>query len=78
MVDISKCDGKNCEIRGKCRRFSAQPVSGRQSWISPKIRGEGCLDYLKPLSRPRIVDVSAYSRAHVARRCRHERGEVEA
>ena len=34
MADISKCSGKNCPIKEKCYRFTAQ--SGiRQSYILP-------------------------------------------
>lgn len=33
MSDISMCEGKDCPIRDKCRRFTAKPNPYRQSYI---------------------------------------------
>jgi hypothetical protein len=33
MTDISKCEGIDCPIRDKCRRFTAKPNEYWQSYI---------------------------------------------
>jgi hypothetical protein len=44
MTDISKCDGKNCELKDKCWRFNA-PDSYQQAYFNPQKRGKDC-EYL--------------------------------
>lgn len=44
MSDISKCDGKSCDLANLCWRFQA-PASRWQSFIDPKERGTKCAHY---------------------------------
>lgn len=68
MIEVSKCDGKDCSIRYKCMRYVSMPDPRHESWIDPSPRGEGCAYLVERRKRIQIIDVSAYSREHLAKR----------
>jgi hypothetical protein len=76
VSDYSKCDGRDCSVRHKCIRYVSMPDPRCQSWIDPSPRGEACTYLLERRKRPQMVDVSAYSRAHLASRRRTRDVEV--
>lgn len=42
MVDISMCNGDNCEIKQKCYRYTAQSDSHWQTIFMPQNPGKDC------------------------------------
>ena len=46
MTDISKCEGKGCEIKHTCWRYKA-PADIYQSYIIPENPGKDCEHYWK-------------------------------
>ncbi len=46
MADISMCEGKDCNLRETCYRFTAKP-SEYQSYFTPTlIKNNGCEYYI--------------------------------
>ena len=45
MADISKCQGRNCEKRETCYRFTAQENPHRQSYILSDENPKECQNY---------------------------------
>lgn len=45
MADITMCEGKDCPLKEKCRRFTDTPTPKRQSWftISPWKENNGVI-----------------------------------
>ena len=46
MADITMCEGKGCESKNTCYRFTAKPSKFRQSYfITTPIKDKGCEYY---------------------------------
>jgi hypothetical protein len=46
MPDITMCEGKGCELRSTCYRYTAEPSKYRQSYfIEPPIKDGECDEY---------------------------------
>jgi len=60
MPDISMCEGKGCDVKNTCYRFTAKPSKFMQSYVMPDvppIENEGCEyywnnNYNSALSKP--------------------------
>lgn len=76
MVDYSKCDGRDCAVRSECVRYVSMPDPRTESWIDPSPRGAACQFLVRRRARVRMVDVSTYSREHVAGKKRIREPEV--
>ena len=44
MTDISKCEGKGCDRKERCYRFTAKANPFTQFYVTPPVVGEAC-DY---------------------------------
>ena len=46
MTDISKCSGKDCNIKDQCYRYTASADNIFQSYIAPQIEDGKCESFL--------------------------------
>ncbi len=42
MPDISMCEGKGCDVKNTCYRFTAKPSKFMQSYVMPDVQPGGC------------------------------------
>jgi len=57
MPDISMCEGKGCDVKNTCYRFTAKPSKFTQSYVMPDVKPGGCdiywnNNYTSALSKP--------------------------
>lgn len=49
MADITTCEGKDCPLKEKCYRYTAEPCKYRQSYfLEPPYKEDGHCDYAWP------------------------------